>query len=96
MLNIDSGKCLYHPNNKVKGFIEEINGNNYLTLIPTDVSKDTLKPYQVLRNSTKDLVKVIINNTAIMMKKNMKIKFNSDDDLSLKKTRKLYKVVIIG
>ena len=32
--------------NKINGYIEESNGNKYLTLIPTDESKDTLKKYE--------------------------------------------------
>ena len=88
MLNVDSINLLHLLNNKVKGFIEEINGNKYLTLIPTDVSKDTLKPYKVLRNNVKDLLKVIIINANNYDEKHMNIKFNSDDDLLLKKILK--------
>ena len=78
MLNVDSINLLHLLNNKVKGFIEEINGNKYLTLIPTDVSKDTLKPYKVLRNNVKDLLKVIIINANNDDEKHMNIKFNSE------------------
>ena len=34
---------LYLIINKINGYIEESNGNKYLTLLPTDESKDTLK-----------------------------------------------------
>ena len=96
MLNIDSVKLLYLLKNKVKGFIKEITGNNYVTLFPTDESKGTLKPYEVLRNNVRGLVKVIINNTDNYDEKHMKVKCNSDDDFSLKKTRKLYNMLIVG
>ena len=88
MLNVDSINLLHLLNNKAKGFIEEINGNKYLTLVPNDVSNGKLKPYKVLRNNVKDLIKVIIINANNYDEKHMNIKFNSDDDLLLKKILK--------
>ena len=32
--------------NKINGYIEENNWNKYLTLVPTDESKDLLKKYE--------------------------------------------------
>ena len=70
---------------KIKGYIEESNGNKYLVLLLTDKSKDTLKRYQELWNKVRDLIKPITNNSDNYDKKYMKIKFNSDDNLPLKK-----------
>ena len=43
-----------------------------------------------------DLIRSIVNNAENYVEKYMKIKFNSDGDLSLKKTLKLYNMVIIA
>ena len=40
---INSMNPLYLNIDKINGCIEESNGNKYLTLVPTDESKDTLK-----------------------------------------------------
>ena len=34
---------LYLIFNKVNGYLEEINGNKYLTLVPTDETKERIK-----------------------------------------------------
>ena len=36
--------------NKMNGYIEESNGKKYLTLVPTDESKDALKMYGELNH----------------------------------------------
>ena len=43
-----SVKPLYLIINKINGYSRENNGNKYLTLFPTDESKDTLKRYEEL------------------------------------------------
>ena len=42
-VKINSANSLYLIIKKINGFIEENSGNKYLTLVPTDESKDTLK-----------------------------------------------------
>ena len=37
--------------NKINGYIEESNGSRYLTLFPTDESKDTLKKVSFIEQS---------------------------------------------
>ena len=72
--------------NKINGFIEESNGNKYLTLGPTDERRDTLKKYEELRSKIKNLIRSItnhlhnckFNNSNIFDEKYMKIKFNTD------------------
>ena len=54
---------LYFINVKMIGHIKESNGNKYLTLVPTNEGKDTLKKYEELWNKIKDLVKSIINDS---------------------------------
>ena len=76
-------------------YIEESNGNDYLRLVPTDESKDTLKKYEELQNKIKDLIGSITSNSDNYDEKYMKIKFNSDDDVPLKKALELYNMVIV-
>ena len=58
--------------NKVNRCFEEINKRKYLTLVPTNESKEKIKKYEELWIKIK--------------KKYMKIKFNMDDELPLNKT----------
>ena len=56
-----------------------------MSLVPTDESKDLLRKYKELWNKIKDLIRSITNNSDKYDEKCMKIKFNSDNNLSLKK-----------
>ena len=58
---------------------ESIEINIYLTLIPTDEGKDTLKKYKELWDKIRDLIRSITNKFDSYDEKYMKIKFNSDD-----------------
>ena len=70
-------------------FDNKINGSNkYWTLVSTDESKDTLKKYEELWSKTRDLIRLITNNSDYYDEKYIKIKFNSNDDLRLKKMLK--------
>ena len=42
---INRANSLYLIINKINGYIEELNGDEYLTLVPNDESKNTLKKY---------------------------------------------------
>ena len=42
-VKVNSVNLLYPLINKTNGYIEESNGNKYLTLVPTDKIKGTLK-----------------------------------------------------
>ena len=83
-LKIYSVNPLHLIFNKVNGFTEEINGNKYLTLVPTKESKE--KKYGELCSKTRDLIRAITKNSDDYDEKYMKIKFDSDDDLPLNKT----------
>ena len=45
--------------NKVNGYFEEINGNKYLTLVPTNESKEKIKKYEELWSKIRDLIRSI-------------------------------------
>ena len=66
-----------------------------MTLVLTDESKDTLKTYEEHWNKVRDAIRSITNNSDNYDKKHMKIKFNSDNDLSPKKTLKLYNTAMV-
>ena len=57
----NSIKSLHLIINKINGYIEESNENKYLTLVPTDESKDTLKRYEELWSKLRDLLRSITN-----------------------------------
>ena len=61
---------------------------------PTDERKDTHT--KKLWNKIRDLIRSITDNSDNYVEKYMKIKFNSDDGLPLKKTLELYHVVIVA
>ena len=71
--------------NKVNGYFEEINGNKYFTLVPTNKSKEKIKKYEELGIKIRDLIRSITKNSDYYYEKYMKIKFNSDNDLPLEK-----------
>ena len=45
-VKINSVNPIYLIANNINGYIEESNGNKFLTLLPTDERKDTLKKYE--------------------------------------------------
>ena len=71
------------------GYFKEINGNKYLTLVPTNESKKKFKKDEELWIKIRDLIRSITNNCDDYDEKCMKIKFNSDDELPLNKMVKL-------
>ena len=73
----------------VNGYFDEINGNKYLTLVPTNESKEIIKKYEELWNKIRDLIRSIIKKSDDYDVNYMKIKFDSDDELPLNKTIKI-------
>ena len=61
-VKINGVNLLYLIIHKTNGHTEESNENKYLSLVPTDKSKDTLKKYEELWLKIRDLVKSITNN----------------------------------
>ena len=60
-------------------------GNKYLTLVPTDESKETKN--KEIWNKFRDHIRSITKKSDNYDEKYMKIKFNSDDNLTLEKTQ---------
>ena len=77
------------------GYFEEINENNYLTLFPTNESKEKIKKCEELWSKIRDLIRLLSKNSNDYDKKYMKIKFNSDDELPLNKTIKSPTIAIV-
>ena len=83
--------------NHGNGYIEEKNGNKYLLFNDSvDENKDVLKKYNEVWDGIKNKIKAINDNGENDYGKNyMKIKFNSDDDLTLNKPLKFHAITII-
>ena len=94
-LKIYSVNPLYLIFGKVNGYFEEINGNKYLTLVPTNKSKEKLKIYREPWSKITDLIRSITKNSDDYDEKYMKIKFNSDDELPLNKTIEIPTITIV-
>ena len=65
-----------------------------MILASTDESKDIVKKYEDLRVKIRDLIRSITNNSDDHDAKYMTIKFNSDNDLPLKKTLEIVVIVL--
>ena len=71
-VKFNSVNPLYLIFNKVNGYFEEINGNKYLTLVPTNENKE--KKYEELWSKIRDLIRSITKNSDDYYEKYMKIK----------------------
>ena len=60
----------------MNGYFEEINKNKYLTLVPTNESREKMKTYEELWSKIQDVIRLITKNSDDYDKKYMKIKFN--------------------
>ena len=58
-------------------YFKEINENKYLTLVPTNESKEKSKSNEKLWSKTTDLIRLVTQNWDGSDEKYMKIKFNS-------------------
>ena len=81
--------------NKVNGYFEEINKNKYLTLFPTNESKEIIKKYEELWSKIRDFISSITENSDDSDEKYMKIKCNSDDGLPPNKTIEIHNMIIV-
>ena len=70
----------------MNGHFEEINGNKYLALGPTNESKDRIKKNEELWIKIRDLIRSVTKKSNAYGEKCMKIKLDSDDKLLLNKT----------
>ena len=62
--------------NKVNGYLEYLNGNKYLTLVPIDESKEKIKKYEELWIKIRNLIRSVPKKSDDYDEKCMKIKFN--------------------
>ena len=92
---IISVNSIYLIIDKINGYIEESNRNKYLAVVPPVEWNDTLKKYEELWGKFRYFNRSMINNFDNYDEKYMKIKFNSDDDLPLKKTLKFRNMIIV-
>ena len=76
------------------GYIEEKGVNKYLVFDYTDENKELLKKYNDVLNGIRDKFKEINSIECDYEKYYMKIKFNSDDELPLKKPLKFHNMTI--
>ena len=79
----------------VNGYFEEINKNKYLTLVPTNESKEKIKKYEELWIKIGDVIMSITKTSDDYDEKYMKIKFNTDDELPLNKTIEIPTITIV-
>ena len=84
---------LYLIFSKVNGYFEEINKSKYLTLFL--LMKVKKNKYEDLWSKMRDLIRLIIKNSDDYDEKDMKIKFNSDDELPLNKTIEICTIIIV-
>ena len=75
-------------------YIEEKNGNKYLTFASTDKSREVLTKYTELWDETENLIEKIHNKSGEYGKDFIKIKFDLDDKLPLNKILKLHNLTI--
>ena len=86
---------LYLIIGEADGYIEENNGNKYLTFVFTDKNKEVLTKYTKIWKKIKYLIKTINVCKASENEKDfIKIKFNSDDNFPLNKTLKLHMLTV--
>ena len=93
---INSINPLYLLVHEIDGFIEEKEGSKYLNITLTYSNGKALKKYAEICSGIKGQIKKINGNKLGEYGKDYKkIKFNSDDDLSLNKQLKVMSLTII-
>ena len=92
--NIYSVNPLYLTISHASGYIDKKEMNKYLVFDSTDKNKELLKKYNDVFNRIRNKIKNISGDECDYEKDYMKIKFNSDDDLPLKKQLKSHNMVI--
>ena len=79
----------------MNGYFEETNKSKYLSLVPFNESKENIKSYEELWSKITNLIRSITNNSDDSDEYYMKIKFNSDDNLPLNKTKEIPSMAIV-
>ena len=93
---ISSVNPLYLCINHASGYIEEKNGNKYLIFDSVDENKEVLKKYADVWDGIKNKIKAINGGKeSDYGKDEIKIRFDSGDDLPLNKPLKFHVMTII-
>ena len=66
-----------------------------MTLVPTNESKEKIKKYEEPWSKIRDFIRSITKNSDDYDEKYIKIKFNSDDKLSLNKMIEIPSMIIV-
>ena len=61
--------------NRINGYFEEINGSKYLTLVPSNESKDKIKNYEEMWNKIRGSIRYVTKRSDDSDEKYIKIKF---------------------
>ena len=85
---------LYLLANHANRYIEEKGVNKYLIFGSTDENKELAKNYNDVLNGIKNKIEEVSSDECDYEKDYMKINFNSDDNLPLKKPLKFHKMTI--
>ena len=85
---------LYLRITQANGYIEEIIENKYLVFESIDENKELLKKCNDLFNGIMGKIKEVSSDECGYEKGYMKIKFNSDDNLPVKKPLKFHNITI--
>ena len=95
-VNIDSKNHPYLVFNNVDGYIKDSNGDKYLVSASTDKNQEVFKKYTELWDEIKNEIETITGGKPIRYKKGfMKIRFESDDNLSLGKILSIPSIIIV-
>ena len=92
-IKINNVNLSYLIFSKVSWYFEEIDKSKYLTLVPTNKSKE--KKYKELWSKVKVIVIWITKKSDDYDKKYVKVKSNSDDELPLNKTIEFPSMIIV-
>ena len=94
--NINSVNPLYLMIDKMIGHFEEKNGNKYLVLVVIEQNKEDSKKYEEVWDWIKKEIETVNGGRKIQYgKDSKKIRFESNDDLSMNKPIKLLLLIII-
>ena len=80
----------------MNGYFGEINKSKYLTLVPTNESKQIIKKYEEMWSKIRDLIRSITKNSDDYDEKYMKIMYNLDEELPLNKTIEIPSMLIVA
>ena len=94
-IKITTASPLYVIFSKVNGYFEETNKNKYLALVTTKESKEIIRKYEELWCKFRDLIRSLTKSSNYFDECYMKIKLNSDDELTLNKSIGIPSIIIV-